>query len=275
MSHDTAWAAFGLGLAVSAAALAVLLLGTFAAVVSGHGHHRVVDAVWGAGFALVAAVGFALSAGEGDPTRRALLTACTVLWGGRLCLHLARRARGQGEDPRYARMLDRAPGSRAWYALRMVYLLQGALILLVSLPVQAGQYVAAPPDPALWAGVAVWSLGLFFEAVGDRQLARFKADPAHRGRVMDRGLWRYTRHPNYFGDFLVWWGLYLMSAATWPLAALALPAPLVMSYLLVFGSGKALLERQLAERPGYRAYAARTSGFLPLPPRTPRGGSGG
>ncbi|MDT0267484.1 DUF1295 domain-containing protein [Streptomyces sp. DSM 44915] len=271
MSHDTAWAAFALGFAVSAGALAVLLLATFAAVTSGHGHHKVVDAVWGAGFALVAALGWALSAGEGDPTRRTLLAACTVLWGGRLCLHLARRARAAGEDPRYARMLDRAPGSRAWYALRMIYLLQGALILLVSLPVQAGQYVAAPPDAALWAGLGLWAVGLAFEAVGDRQLARFKADPANRGRVMDRGLWRYTRHPNYFGDFLVWWGLYLMSCATWPLAALALPAPLVMSFLLVFGSGKALLERQLAERPGYRAYMARTSGFLPLPPCPPQG----
>jgi steroid 5-alpha reductase family enzyme len=107
------------------------------------------------------------------------------------------------------------------------------------------------------AGLAVWAVGFAFEAVGDAQLARFRADPANAGRVMDRGLWSWTRHPNYFGDCLVWWGLSVLS-------------PLVMTLLLTRGSGKPLLERHLADRPGYAAYVARTSGFVPLPPRRPR-----
>lgn len=119
-------------------------------------------------------------------------------------------------------------------------------------------------------GAALWVVGLTFEAVGDFQLARFRADPAHRGTVMDRGLWAWTRHPNYFGDFLVWWGLYLMACGTWQAALVCLVSPVVMTLLLTVGSGKRLLEAHMADRPGYAAYAARTSGFLPLPPREGR-----
>ncbi|MGH3324617.1 MAG: DUF1295 domain-containing protein, partial [Streptomyces sp.] len=116
-------------------------------------------------------------------------------------------------------------------------------------------------------GVVAWLTGMYFEAVGDAQLARFKADPAHRGQIMDRGLWSLTRHPNYFGDFLVWWGLYLLACGDWAVAALTLVSPVVMSLLLTKGSGKRLLEAHMADRPGYAEYAARTSGFFPLPPR--------
>jgi len=164
-------------------------------------------------------------------------------------------------------MLAKAPGNRNAYAFRTVYLAQGALVWLVSLPVQAASYVPAPPGAGAAAGGALWAAGLAFEAVGDHQLARFTADPGNAGRVMDRGLWAWTRHPNYFGDFLVWWGLFAMACGTWQSAAVSVLSPLLMSYLLILGSGKRLLERHMADRPGYRDYAARTSGFFPLPPR--------
>ncbi|MFB6891701.1 DUF1295 domain-containing protein [Kitasatospora sp. NPDC056327] len=233
------------------------------------GRHRGVDVAWGLAFTAVAVAGFVLSAGHGDTGRRLLATALVALWGLRLSAHLWWRARGADEDPRYARMLARAPegARRTRYALRKVYLLQAALVWVVSLPVQAAQYLPRPPGPLAWAGTALWAVGLAFEAVGDRQLARFKADPANRGRIMDRGLWSWTRHPNYFGDACVWWGLYLLAVGAPAAWAFAL-SPLLMTWLLAFGSGKPMLERQLGTgRPGWAEYAARTSGFLPLPPR--------
>ncbi|MFJ2805941.1 DUF1295 domain-containing protein [Kitasatospora sp. NPDC087271] len=260
--------AFALSLAVTAAvALAVLLI-TFAVGVR-TGRHRGVDVAWGLAFTAVALTGYALSDGYGDPGRRLLATVLVVVWGLRLSAHIWWRARGAPEDPRYARMLSRAPEgpARTRYALRMVYLLQTAIVWFVSLPVQAAQHIPHPPGALAWAGAALWAVGLFFEAVGDRQLARFKADPANRGRVMDRGLWRYTRHPNYFGDACVWWGLFLLAADT-PSGWAFVLSPILMTYLLAFGSGKPMLERQMgAQRPGWAEYAARTSGFLPLPPR--------
>ncbi|AWN31581.1 MULTISPECIES: DUF1295 domain-containing protein [Streptomyces] len=260
------WAAFAANLAVAAGAAGTVMLLTFA-VARVKGVHRLVDTAWGAAFAAVALATYGMSAGHGDNGRRLLVTLATVLWGLRLSAHIARRGRGHGEDPRYERLLAKAPGSRDAYALRMVYLLQGALVWLVSLPVQVAQYVPVPLGESAVAGALLWAAGFAFESIGDFQLARFKADPAHRGRVMDRGLWGWTRHPNYFGDFLVWWGLFLLACGTGQSAALAVVSPLVMSLLLTYGSGKRLLENQLADRPGYAAYRARTSGFVPLPPR--------
>ncbi|MFF4586411.1 DUF1295 domain-containing protein [Streptomyces sp. NPDC001388] len=260
------WHAFTVNLGWAAAAAFAVMLVTFAVAVR-KGVHRIVDVAWGIGFTAVALVTCAASAGEGDPARRILVTALTAVWGLRLAAHIARRGRGHGEDPRYEALLAKAPGNRNAYALRMVYLLQGALVWLVSLPVQAAQYVPGPLTGLAWAGTALWAVGLFFEAVGDAQLARFKADPAHRGQVMDRGLWRYTRHPNYFGDFCVWWGLFLIACESASSAAVSVVSPLVMSFLLMRGSGKPMLERHMAERPGYARYVERTSGFFPRPPR--------
>lgn len=268
--NDFPWAAFGTNLLASAAAALAVLCVTFL-VARTRGMHRIVDSAWGVAFAAVACVSWSLSAGHGDDGLRLLVLVLTVVWGLRLALHIARRSRGHGEDPRYDRMLNKAPGSRDAYAFRKVYLLQGALVWLVSLPVQAASYLPDPVGPLVVAGVLLWCVGLFFETVGDWQLAAFKADPAHRGQIMDRGLWRYTRHPNYFGDFLVWWGLFLLAAGDPVVAAMVVISPLVMSALLIFGSGKRLLERSMAERPGFAAYAARTSGFFPLPPKRPTG----
>ncbi|RSS80678.1 DUF1295 domain-containing protein [Streptomyces sp. WAC06614] len=256
-------------LAASAGTALAVMLVTFALALV-KGVHRIVDVAWGVAFAAVAVVAWCLSAGYGDPVRRTAVAAATVVWGLRLAVHIARRGRGHGEDPRYARMLARAPGSPALYALRIVYLLQGALVWLVSLPVQAAVLLPQPLGATALLGLALWAAGLFFEALGDHQLARFKADPANKGRIMDRGLWAWTRHPNYFGDFLVWWGLYLTACATWQTAAVTVVSPLVMSALLIKGSGKRLLEAHMAGRPGYADYQARTSGFLPRPPRVPR-----
>ncbi|RAJ45560.1 steroid 5-alpha reductase family enzyme [Kitasatospora sp. SolWspMP-SS2h] len=269
-------AAFGIGAACTAgAALAVMLLAFAVGVRTGR--HRGVDVAWGLAFTAVALTGYGLSAGYGDGGRRALATVLVAVWGLRLAAHLWWRARGLPEDPRYARMLSRAPEgpARTRYALRTVYLLQAVLVWFVSLPVLAAQYLPDRLGPTAWAGAALWAVGLFFEAVGDAQLARFKADPAHRGRVMDRGLWRYTRHPNYFGDACVWWGLFLLVAHA-PIGWAFVGSPLLMTWLLAFGSGKPMLEKHLSsgERPGWAEYTARTSSFFPLPPRrrSPRAG---
>ncbi|MFJ9728702.1 DUF1295 domain-containing protein [Streptomyces sp. NPDC101209] len=260
------WGAFALNLAWAAAAALAVMLATFAVAVR-VGVHRIVDVAWGVGFTAVAVTSLAASAGHGDPVRRLLVTVLTAVWGLRLAVHIARRGRGHGEDPRYEAMLAKAPGGRNAYALRMVYLLQGALVWLVSLPVQAAMYVPGGPSALAWAGAALWAVGLGFEAVGDAQLARFKADPANRGALMDRGLWAWTRHPNYFGDFCVWWGLFLIACDSPAAAAVSVVSPVVMSLLLTRGSGKRLLERHMADRPGFAEYKARTSGFFPLPPR--------
>ncbi|MFJ6728303.1 DUF1295 domain-containing protein [Streptomyces sp. NPDC091281] len=260
-----AWGAFAANLGWSALAAFAVMGVTFAVAVR-KGLHRIVDVAWGLAFTAVALATLVASAGEGDDTRRYLVTALTAVWGVRLAVHIGRRGRGHGEDPRYEKMLAKAPGNPNLYALRMVYLLQGALVWLVSLPVQAAAYVSGPLGWVAVAGIVVWAVGLFFEAVGDAQLARFKADPAHRGRVMDRGLWSWTRHPNYFGDFCVWWGLYLFTCDALPAAAVSLVSPVVMSLLLTRGSGQRLLERHMADRPGYAEYVQRTSGFFPLPP---------
>ncbi|MGW0122302.1 DUF1295 domain-containing protein [Streptomyces sp. NPDC003327] len=259
-------------LAASAAAALAVMLVAFA-VGTARRLHRIVDVAWGIAFAGVAGVSWSLAAGHGDGVRRTVVALATVVWGVRLAVHIARRGRGHGEDPRYARMLARARGNPTLHALWKVYLLQGALVWLVSLPVQLAVLLPDPLGVTAYAGLAVWAAGLACEAVGDHQLARFKADPANRGRVMDRGLWSWTRHPNYFGDFLVWWGLYLTACATWQTALLALVSPLVMSGLLIWGSGKRLLEAHMADRPGYPEYRARTSGFLPRPPKRPTTGA--
>lgn len=228
-----------------------------------------VDIFWGFGFVLLAWTGF-LIAGQHTPGPRSLLlVALVTAWGLRLTWHLARRNLGHGEDYRYQAMRARHGDRFGLVSLYLVFGLQGALMLLVATPVVWAQ---AKPGPAAlgWldaVGVGVFAVGLFFETVGDWQLARFKADPASAGRVMDRGLWRYTRHPNYFGDFMVWWGIFLVAAATGH-ASWTIFAPIVMSVLLLRVSGVALLERELkTRRPGYADYVRRTSAFFPWPPR--------
>ena len=227
----------------------------------------IVDVWWGPGFAWLATVAFAI-AGDASP-RDALLLALVSVWGLRLGVYLMWRNWGHGEDARYARMRRHWGARFPLVSLATVFGLQAVLQWFVSLPIQIAQLVpGARPLGALDAlGVALFATGLFFEAVGDVQLARFKADPANQGRVMDRGLWRYTRHPNYFGDCVVWWGLFTIAAAT-PAGPWTIASPLLMTFLLLRVSGVALLERSLLRtRPAYREYIERTSSFIPRPPR--------
>lgn len=225
----------------------------------------IVDIFWGIGFVSIAWI--TLLAAGGAPARARVTVGLTTLWGLRLAGYLAWRNLGKGEDPRYAAM--RRHHGAAWplRSFFIVFGLQGVLMWIVSVPVQAA--VRAPSPPALgaldFAGMALVLAGTMFEGIGDLQLARFKRDPENRGRVMDRGLWRYTRHPNYFGDFLVWWGLFAIAAATG--AWWTVVSPALMSLLLLRVSGVTLLEKSLRTRPGYEEYVRRTSAFLPWPPR--------
>lgn len=229
------------------------------------GRVSVVDTAWGlalAAVALTAAVtGTVLDAGA--PWRSWLLAALVTVWGVRLAAHMHRRNSGHGEDPRYAEFLE---GAGPLARILKVWVTQGAAVLLVGLPLAVAAVTTGGCALLVGLGVALWALGVFFEAVGDAQLARFKADPANKGRIMDRGLWSWTRHPNYFGDACVWWGVWIASLTTaWSL--LTVVGPLAMTYFLVWATGARLLEKHMAGRPGWDEYAARTSFFLPRPPR--------
>ncbi|MBL1077152.1 DUF1295 domain-containing protein [Nocardia sp. 2] len=249
----------------AALALALLHIATFA-LARRLGRYNVVDVVWGLGFVLVALC--AAVFGDGPASRRALLLILVSVWGIRLSLHMFRRTSGHGEDPRYTALLDRH-GHTPGVAVRRIFLTQGLAQWFISLPIQVSA-VAGPVRGVAWiaiaAGVLVWLTGFVFEAVGDRQLARFRADPRNRGVIMDRGLWSWTRHPNYFGDACVWWGLWLIAASAWP-GPLTVLSPLLMTYVLVRGTGARMLEQAMRDRPGYREYQRRTAYFLPRPPR--------
>jgi steroid 5-alpha reductase family enzyme len=233
------------------------------------GRYNVVDVVWGASFVAIALASFAWSAGHGVPTwRRVLVLALVTIWGARLSIYIGLRSRGKGEDPRYEEMLGTGPNV-ALRALGIVFLLQAVVAWFISLPVQAAMYIRSGWTFLAVIGVAVWAVGMFFETVGDAQMNAFRGDPANKGQVMDRGLWRYTRHPNYFGDATVWAGLYLIAAESW-VGALTIASPVLMAWFLSFKTGKPLLEKQMARtKPGYADYMARTSGFFPRPPRRP------
>ena len=243
----------------AAAAVCVVAMILTAYAARRAGRVSVVDVTWGVALAVVALVSAAL--GDGDPLRRWLLVGLVSLWGLRLSWHIWRRNTGHGEDPRYTELL----GSKGGGPLVRVWIPQGAAIWFVSLPVQVSAVTGDGVGAVVVAGALVWLLGVTFEAVGDVQLAAYKRDP-DRGPVMDRGLWRYTRHPNYFGDACVWWGIWLVAASAWP-GVLTVPSPVVMTYFLVFATGAKLLEETMMKRPGYPEYAARTSMFVPLPPR--------
>jgi steroid 5-alpha reductase family enzyme len=247
-------------LLTAAAAIAVLMLSVWVVSVIVR-DASIVDLVWGAGFVMVAWVTVWR---RGGPDPRALLVAAlTTLWGLRLSGYLTWRNLGKGEDFRYQAMRRRHGDRFALVSLGTVFGLQGLLMWLVSLPVQAAS--GSPLTVLDWIGVAVWLVGISFETIGDVQLAGFKADPANAGKVLDTGLWRYTRHPNYFGDFLVWWGLYVVAAAGG--AWWTVIGPLVMSALLIRYSGAGLLEKTIGtRRPGYEEYTKRTNAFFPGPP---------
>lgn len=225
----------------------------------------IVDIVWGLGFSVVSIVLAVFI--DGNDGRQTLVAVLTCTWGLRLAVHLGMRNIGEPEDWRYAAMRTRQRNF-AVRSLVTVFALQGVIMFVVSLPIQ---WASADSDPGVGPvasmGVMVWLVGILFEAVGDRQLARFKSDPANAGRVMDKGLWSLTRHPNYFGDSLVWWGIWIVAAETGS-GAFSIVGPIVMTWFLVRVSGVPMLERSLMKRrEGYADYVARTSAFIPRPPR--------
>jgi steroid 5-alpha reductase family enzyme len=251
----------------SAAGALGLLLCVWVASLALH-DASVVDVAWGLGFILVAWI--CVAVGHGAEGRRLLVAALVTVWGGRLAVHIARRNLGRGEDRRYQAMRER-DGARFWLtSLYRVFLSQAVVMWVISLPVQAAGSIGGGRGlGALDAiGGIVWLIGFGFESVGDLQLDRFKADAANRGRVMDRGLWRYTRHPNYFGDATLWWGLGLIALGAGASAAWGFAGSALDTLILTRVSGKPMLERDIeTRRPGYREYIERTSGFIPLPPR--------
>ena len=255
----TTW--WGLGLmAVVVSALAML-----ATAYAAHraGRVSVVDVTWGLALAAIAVV--AAVVGTATPWRRWLVALLVVVWGVRLASHIVRRARGAGEAPRYAELLGDG-GTAA--AFRKVYLVQGLVICLISLPTLAAAHSEVVSAPLVWVGVLVWVVGVLFESVGDAQLAAYKRDP-DRGPVMDRGLWAWTRHPNYFGDACLWWGIWVAGglASGWIPALVSVVSPVAMTYFLRNVTGAKLLEKTMGTRPGWEAYAARTPLFFPRPPR--------
>jgi steroid 5-alpha reductase family enzyme len=232
-----------------------------------------VDAWWPLGMAALAWT-TSLQAGVRGPHALVLILVCTV-WAARLGIHLLWRWRSHGADRRYASLMSDARAERGWSypkaSLLLVFALQAPLQFIVCLPVQLGP-VGLATDLGLlaWIGVALAAAGVVFESLGDWQLARFKADPANAGQVLATGLWRYTRHPNYFGDACVWWGLWLIAAETGWLGIAALPGPILLTFLLTRWSGVPTAESGIGDRrPDYAAYVARTSAFIPLPPRRP------
>jgi len=225
----------------------------------------IVDVFWGIGFVLVA--GISVSLVDSTPPRAWLLAGLTFLWGLRLAGYLGWRKFGKPEDYRY-RALRESYGHKFWIiSLFLVFGLQGGLIWLISWPLQVAPFGSGEWNGLDIVGMILWTIGFLFEAVGDFQMARFKADPANKGRLFSGGLWRYTRHPNYFGDFLVWWGLALLAfsgGAPWWIII----SPLTISFLLIRVSGVTLLEKSLQSRTqGYEEYMRRTSSFFPWPPK--------
>lgn len=226
----------------------------------------IVDIFWGIGFIVVAWITFTL-APQGYLPRRQLVAVLVTIWGVRLALHIAVRNWGTPEDFRYAKWREENGPSWWWVSFFKVFLLQGVLMWIISAPIIAAQTSGFPAilTPLDYIGASLWTVGLLFEAIGDLQLTRFKADPSSRGKLLTTGLWKYTRHPNYFGEAILWWGYYiiaLVSGSWWTIFS-----PIIMTFLLMRVSGVAMLERTMKLKPGYEEYMRRTSAFIPWFPK--------
>lgn len=261
------WVAMGVALAVAAGVIAVLMGLVLAVSLRAH-NWSVVDTFWGLGFVAVAVSSYLISIGHGDDGRRLIALLVPVIWGLRLAGYIHWRNHGKGEDPRYTAMMRHRTGPLLPWVLNKIFWPQGWVMWVVAVPITVAMFEHHPVNALTWVGVALAAVGLFFEAVGDAQLARFKADPANAGRIMDRGLWAWTRHPNYFGDICVMFSFWLIASGS-AIGIATVFAPLLMARMLVNVTGKKLLERRMARSrgPEYEAYVARTSGLFPRPPR--------
>ncbi len=227
----------------------------------------IADIFWGSGFAICAWSYFLLIPGEAHP-RQWLICALVTIWALRLSAYIFWRNRGKPEDYRYQQWREENGPQWWWRSYLKVFLLQGTLLWIIAAPLYAAQ--SNPSAPALgWidlGGLLIWLVGFYFEAAGDWQLSKFKANPENRGKLFTEGVWRYTRHPNYFGDAAQWWGFYLIAVAAG--GAWTIFSPLLMTYLLLKVSGVAMLERGMKKnKPGYADYIRRTNAFFPWFPR--------
>jgi steroid 5-alpha reductase family enzyme len=229
-----------------------------------------VDSSWALGMVVMAASTYVLT--HGNPERKMLLLVLCAAWGIRLGWYMLWRWRHHGPDRRYVALLDKAKRNRGWgfgkASLLLVFATQAPLLFIVCLPVQLGQLDMAPALGLLgYAGAAFAVFGIVFESLADYQLVRFKADPANSGKVMDRGLWRYTRHPNHFGDACAWWGIYLVAAET-AAGRWAIIGPMLLTWTLMKWSGAPTVEGSMRrKKPDYEDYIRRTAAFFPWPPR--------
>lgn len=215
----------------------------------------------------ITAVSFVI--GDGVVARKQLLLILVGLWALRITVHLIKRNWGHGEDTRYTKLRSWTSNDRSfiWLSLRKVFLLQGIVIWFVSLPVQFAAVYVSPPvlGWVAWLGAGLWAVGFFFESVADYQLTRFRADPANKGTVLRTGLWKYSRHPNYFGELCVWWGLFLIACDN-VIGLVTIIGPIMYSFLVINVTGQRTLDKKLArEKPGYAAYMETTSGLIPMP----------
>lgn len=230
-----------------------------------------IDGVWPLGMLMLALATFPRT--EGDPTRKWLLLWLCAVWAIRLAWHLLKRWRAHGADGRYTKIVEDQERKAGWSfaktGLLIVFLPQAFFAWLNSLPVQLGQVATVPPIGWIgWTGAVIVVIGIGFESIGDAQLAAFKKDPDNKGQVMDKGLWRYTRHPNYFGDACVWWGLWLIAAETGWVGIASIIGPIFLTVTLTKWSGIGMTEKATAStKPGYADYIRRTSAFIPMPPR--------
>lgn len=249
----------------AAVTIAIVMVSTWVVSVAIR-NASIVDIVWGLGFVAVSWVLWVRI--DGNSGRQSLVAVMVGLWGLRLGGYLAKRNIGHGEDFRYVLMRRKYGSKFPIISLFTVFGLQGVIMWTVSLPVQFASADDSPGvGPIAVMGIIVWLIGLAFETVGDWQLARFKADPANQGKVMDQGLWRLTRHPNYFGDAVMWWGVGIVAAETGS-GVIGFIGPAVMTWFLMRVSGVPMLEKALHKRrEGYAEYVARTSAFFPRPPR--------
>lgn len=233
-----------------------------------------IDAFWAFGMVILAWASWAQSSAPG--ARSHLLLGLTTLWGLRLSWHLWNRWRAQGEDPRYAKIMSARMEKQGWSwaktSLLAVFLTQVPLLFITCLPAQLGIWASdggrTVIGPIGAAGALIAFIGIAFETIGDAQLNAFRANPANKGKVLDTGLWRYTRHPNYFGDACTWWGIWMVAAESGLPGWISIIGPVFLTFTLTRWSGKPLLEKGMKKtRPDYADYVARTSGFFPWPPK--------
>lgn len=227
----------------------------------------IVDIFWGFGFVVITWATFMVTP-QGYLPRKQLMAVLVSIWGLRLMLHIYLRNLGKPEDFRYAKWREKNGGHWWWVSFFKVFLLQGVLMWIISAPLLATQTSGFPAilTPLDYIGACVWTFGFLFETIGDLQLILFKGDEANRGKILTSGLWKYTRHPNYFGEAVLWWGFYIIALAAgfwWTVFS-----PLIMSILLLKVSGVAMLERTMKKKPGYEEYMKRTSVFVPWLPKT-------